>query len=357
MRKVLKKYFIPHHENDYQPHFLREPSVVVIAIFVIFLFGLQLLYSRVVVPSNFFAAILPSVIVELTNSDRAMGSASPLAVSPILVTAAQKKADDMAAKGYFAHTSPEGITPWFWFGEVGYRFSYAGENLAVHFTESQDVETAWLNSPGHRANILNTNFTEIGVAAAEGTYQGVATTFIVEMFGRPALAAAPRPVAPASAIAPLPPPSVSPKPKPKFPQASQPVAVAPHPNPLPIPIPSATRGAKRQSDNLETITMNDMFVAVRNNDAVAAEAGVAPPPSSSRLTSRLKRAITSPRFVLDVIYGLLAIMTGISLIIAIVVEVEKQHPKHIIYGVFLLFLISTSFYASHAWLARHVLII
>ena len=80
------------------------------------------------------------------------------------------------------------MTPWFWFAEANYQFSYAGENLAVFFGDSEDVVDAWLNSPSHRANLLNQQFTEIGIAVAEGTYQGQETTFIVQLFGTPAVA-------------------------------------------------------------------------------------------------------------------------------------------------------------------------
>jgi hypothetical protein len=111
----------------------------------------------------------------------------------LLTVAAQDKANDEATKGYFAHTSPQGLTPWYWFQQVGYNFDYAGENLAVNFSDSEDVTTAWMNSPEHRANILNTDFTQIGIAAAQGVYEGEPTTFVVEEFGTPAPAAAPTP--------------------------------------------------------------------------------------------------------------------------------------------------------------------
>jgi hypothetical protein len=107
-------------------------------------------------------------------------------VNPQLVAAAQAKANDMAAKGYFAHVSPDGRTSWSWFKDAGYAFSYAGENLAVDFTDSGNVNQAWLNSPTHRANIMNGHFTEIGIATAVGEYEGHTTTFVVQMFGTPA---------------------------------------------------------------------------------------------------------------------------------------------------------------------------
>ena len=95
------------------------------------------------------------------------------------------KANDMVANNYFAHTSPSGLTPWYWFEQVGYGFTYAGENLAVNFSDSQDVTNAWMNSAEHRANILNANFTQIGIATATGTYNGAPATYVVEDFGTP----------------------------------------------------------------------------------------------------------------------------------------------------------------------------
>ncbi len=348
MPRPLKHYFLPHFDNDYKPYLLREGAVFGIAIAVVVLFGFQYIYSTLIVGSDFFATILPSVLVEITNADRANASAGPLIMNPVLMSAAKKKAEDMAAKSYFAHTSPEGKTPWYWFGLVGYRFSYAGENLAVHFYESQDVQTAWLNSPGHRANILNTNFTEIGIATAQGTYQGVVTMFVVEMFGRPAVAAT-LPVSNDKQAAnnkPTPPPvkpSTAPAPKP----------ITPPPAPLAV----VTKGVDAEPENLETITADDMFIAVRNTEELAAESPVIPQPSASPIGSWMKRVMTSPRFVIDFLYGLLAVIVAIPLLLAVVVEVERQHPKHIAYGLILLLLISTAFYGSHTWFAAQVVII
>lgn len=140
--------------------------------------------------SGSFAAVISSVLVDLANSDRGTGALGGLAISPVLTAAAQAKADDMALKGYFAHVSPEGKNSWHWFRQQGYTFLYAGENLAVDFSDSIDVERAWMDSPTHRANILNGNFTQIGIATAQGVYQGRSTTFVVQMFGTPAARAA-----------------------------------------------------------------------------------------------------------------------------------------------------------------------
>jgi hypothetical protein len=107
----------------------------------------------------------------------------------LLNQAAQEKADDMAQNGYFAHTSPDGKTPWYWLDQVGYNYSYAGENLAVNFTDSQDVTAAWMNSPEHRANILKANYTEVGTGVAEGMYDGNETIFVAQDFGTPVVTA------------------------------------------------------------------------------------------------------------------------------------------------------------------------
>jgi uncharacterized protein YkwD len=131
------------------------------------------------------SAIYASVLVNLTNQNRVAANISELTVNPLLERAAQMKADDMAAKGYFAHNTPDGKTPWYWFEQAGYQYIYAGENLAVNFTESRDVETAWMNSPGHFLNIMNPKFTEIGIATSSGSYKGRQAVFVVQLFGTP----------------------------------------------------------------------------------------------------------------------------------------------------------------------------
>ena len=160
-----------------------------------YLVGLALLFGLLVGFSSIFnlpvfslsslSAIYANVLADLANKDRNLESISQLAVSESLTKAAQAKADDMAEKSYFAHISPEGRTPWYWMDKVGYEYAYAGENLAINFDESADVDAAWMNSPAHRANIVNTKFTEIGIATAEGFYEGRPTTFVVQMFGTP----------------------------------------------------------------------------------------------------------------------------------------------------------------------------
>jgi hypothetical protein len=106
----------------------------------------------------------------------------------VLDTAAKLKAEDMAKNEYFSHFSPTGVSPWHWFDQAGYVYAHAGENLAIHFTDSSEVVEAWMDSPTHRQNIVNSLYTEIGVGTAKGKFDGYDTVYVVQLFGTPAMA-------------------------------------------------------------------------------------------------------------------------------------------------------------------------
>ena len=122
-------------------------------------------------------------VVSLTNRDRTALGLSTLHFDETLASAAEFKALDMDAKGYFAHTSPEGVTPWTFFDQSGYRYRYAGENLAIHFTDAHDEHEAWMSSQKHRENILSSKYSDIGVAVREISWEGKKTTVVVQLFG------------------------------------------------------------------------------------------------------------------------------------------------------------------------------
>lgn len=124
-------------------------------------------------------------VVYLVNQSRADNNLKPLLINPELSKIAQDKALDMVDNHYFAHTSPTGVTPWFWFSENNYSYKYAGENLAINYDEAQEEHQAWMNSPTHRKNILNPNFTEIGVAKASGIIEGKKSFVTVQVFATP----------------------------------------------------------------------------------------------------------------------------------------------------------------------------
>src|SRR5512146_777130 len=137
----LSDYFFPHPRNAHKPHLFSAASVAVLVFAIVLLEGAYLVQTMFVfLKTDFLASVLPSTLVALTNQDRAAQGLAGVTEDPMLDAAAQAAANDMAAKGYFAHTSPDGKDPWFWLDQAGYRYSYAGQNLAVNFTDSSNVE-------------------------------------------------------------------------------------------------------------------------------------------------------------------------------------------------------------------------
>jgi hypothetical protein len=184
----LHRFLVPSEHNGYRPDSLEARAAGIMLALIMMSFALANVQSLLLVTSDWFtASILPAALVDLTNDERDSEGLTTLTRSARLDAAAQLKADNMAAEGYFSHDSPTGVTPWHWFNEVGYEYAYAGENLAVHFSDSEDVVTAWMNSPGHRANIMNGRYSEIGIGTAKGTYKGSPTVFVVQLFGTPAV--------------------------------------------------------------------------------------------------------------------------------------------------------------------------
>jgi hypothetical protein len=335
MKKVLlalKHAFIPHHHNDYKPHFFREYSIAAILATIIILFGLSAGTSLYIKNTDMIATVLPAVLADLTNEARVANNQLALRRSTTLDQAASLKAQDMAKNSYFAHTSPAGLTPWHWFDKAGYIFIYAGENLAIDFTESVDVENAWLNSPGHRANILSSRFTEIGIATFDGIYNGRATTYVVQMFGTPAFAKTTVTEAPKTAPVTSPKPSVKPAPKPVL----KPVAVAP-----------TVKGEAIEESKLETITETPEFVAVKNNAEVEETPVVAPPPPKKYSAWHERFLFQDSKYV-DTAYKILMGIVFVALIIMMVVEIKRQHPKNILYGVLILIILIVLMYLNRS---------
>lgn len=127
-------------------------------------------------------------ILEWTNFYRAQEGLPKLTSNPILVQAAQTKVDDMFENQYFEHVSPTGISPDKLVLSVGYNYRVTGENLALgDFKDEKDLVDAWMASPGHRANILNPDYTEIGISSGLNKFSNRGTTWIsVQEFGKPA---------------------------------------------------------------------------------------------------------------------------------------------------------------------------
>ena len=110
-------------------------------------------------------------VVDLVNAERVKAGLKPLAADPQLARAARSKAEDMRDNNYFSHESPTYGSFTSLLQKFGIRFRTAGENIAAGYRTPAEVVAAWMNSPGHRSNILNANFSAIGVGyAAGGSY-------------------------------------------------------------------------------------------------------------------------------------------------------------------------------------------
>ncbi|MFT5037005.1 MAG: hypothetical protein ACI9VM_000577 [Candidatus Azotimanducaceae bacterium] len=356
MRSHLKNFFIPHEGNDYRPHSLQKVAVLGMAALVLLSFAFANVQSRVWVQSQWLVStILPAVIVDLTNIERADASLIQVRRNGSLDQAAQRKAEHMAANQYFAHHSPDGISPWHWFSQVGYNFVHAGENLAIYFTDSDEVMQAWMNSPSHRANIMNDTYTEIGIGTASGMYQGAQTVFVVQLFGTPA-AAAPQANADLAAVTP----------------SSQVAFVDDVPSPAPVdttPLIAGSEEIVTQLDDVEiTLSTDKDPVAVLDSPPVQdAEPDEVPDPvysdfvststggipasldpeqitPSDTQTNPVLSAATQPQRVLGILYLFLGLFVAGVLMLSLVIEIKRHHPVQIAYSAGLMAAMSALFY-------------
>lgn len=308
MKKWLKRHFIPHEENGFRPHFLHGKNakqlIGIILFFELILFVLPGLNFVRYFESLNLGAVIPGVLSSLTNVERVSKSLPELRVSEVLNEAARLKAEDMAAKSYFAHTSPEGITPWYWLERVGYSYVYAGENLAVNFVDSEDVTEAWMNSPTHRANIVHGAYTEVGTGVAVGTYQGHRTVFVAQVYGRP------RTVNTSVATY----------------VNTQPVPSRPANQNLAVSVPQATQGNNVSQGNAEEVLSAETQGAVTPKTQ-----------SLNRVTQEVikdffQTAAASPRHNADaVFYSVMSIVT-LALLFNIFIKIKHQHPDLILNG-------------------------
>jgi hypothetical protein len=127
-----------------------------------------------------------SGVIDFTNKERVKQGLAPLKENEKLNLSAKAKAEDLFLRQYFEHESPTGEKVSDLASEAGYRFIILGENLAMgNFKNDEDLVRAWMNSPGHRENILNPNYQEIGVSVIKGTFEGKSTWMAVQHFALP----------------------------------------------------------------------------------------------------------------------------------------------------------------------------
>ena len=135
-----------------------------------------------------------SGLLSSTNSARSSNGVNTLKINSKLAAAAQAKANDMAARNYWSHNTPDGKSPWTFVVAKGYSYQKLGENLATGFNNEQATINGWMASPPHRENLLDSAFTEVGFGYANNpnytSAGGGPMTIVVAFYGKPQVLAA-----------------------------------------------------------------------------------------------------------------------------------------------------------------------
>ncbi len=182
--RTFSQLFWPLPRNDFRPVIVRRWGLAILALLLLAVNGgfLTLQKEQILGESS---EITTEKLLTNTNEVRVKDGLGTLKTSPELTHAATEKVNDMLNRNYWAHTAPDGREPWDFMADGGYHYTTAGENLARGFNTSDGVVKAWLESPTHRANLLDQEYTEIGLAIKTGQIDGQVTTVVVAMYGRP----------------------------------------------------------------------------------------------------------------------------------------------------------------------------
>lgn len=133
--------------------------------------------------------ITAATVTALMNEQRAEAGVGPLRLDSRLTRAAESRMQDMIDGEWWSHQSPDGTSPFVWMTAASYNYVAAAENLAAGFETARLLVDSWIESPGHRANILNPMYADCGIAIIEGrTDRRGQGKSIVVLFGRPAVA-------------------------------------------------------------------------------------------------------------------------------------------------------------------------
>jgi uncharacterized protein YkwD len=184
-KKIIHHLFLPSENNNYRAKALHLDFLtyyLLLAIVFSFSFKFASLSRNIL---GIATDITKEKLFQLTNDQRVKNGLKALSYNEQLAIAASEKAKNMFSKNYWAHYAPDGTTPWNFILSSGYKYEYAGENLAKDFMFSDGVVSAWMDSQTHRENILRPNYEEVGFAVVDGTLNGEETTLVVQMFGKP----------------------------------------------------------------------------------------------------------------------------------------------------------------------------
>lgn len=184
MKDFLSHLFMPRESNNHRAKVLHHTNLFLTIVFLL-LASFLIQGIRVSFPSvlGIQADISSEELLFLTNKERQNAGVGSLVSNEKLSQAANEKAADMFAYNYWAHNSPTGKTPWVFIKSTGYKYVYAGENLARGFTTTESVIKAWMASPDHRANMLSENYQDVGFGVLQGKLNGEETILVVEEFG------------------------------------------------------------------------------------------------------------------------------------------------------------------------------
>jgi len=187
----VKQTLVPRKGNQFRPHLVRPSGLtLVLALIVIAQFTYSFATTGGIQVLGRISDVDTPGLLQKTNDQRVEEGLAPLVTNDQLNKAAYLKAQDMIQNNYWAHTSPNGTTPWKWLADVDYNYSVAGENLAKNYPTSAATVEAWMNSPSHRDNIMNSSYTQVGFATIDGTLEGRPTSLVVAFYGTPSTATA-----------------------------------------------------------------------------------------------------------------------------------------------------------------------
>lgn len=179
-------WFIPNRKNKYHPNILRPIGLSAVLLVA---FAITPVYNIVEAGKFQVLGYATSISVgdlhTLSNQERTQAGLKAYSLNSKLNNAAYAKAQDMFADDYWAHTAPDGTQPWHFISAAGYSYVAAGENLAKDFNTSSGVVSAWMNSSGHRANIMSSTYKDVGYAVVNGNLSGEDTTLVVAMYAAP----------------------------------------------------------------------------------------------------------------------------------------------------------------------------
>jgi hypothetical protein len=377
MDDELRKKYRLHRFLLRLPTLLQRSALLGMTFLVLITFLMTNIYALLWQSSDWLVgAVLPGVVAHLTNVERVNAAVGELTRNPLLDQAARLKAEHMAAEGYFAHNSPGGITPWYWFDQVGYVYAHAGENLAVHFNDSEEVVKAWMNSPTHRDNIVAGKYTEIGIGTAKGRYQGFDTVFVVQMFGTPA-----KPVAAPAPLPATPQPVTSPVIVESVAAATPSAEVITRTTAPAAPVvlaeettvadnavaavetnPVVTDVIPSDSSPVEDIeVVSNPYVISDLSSEIATTSGLEPDFSASEFSAgttapQIAILATQPYRILQLLYIGIGSVVFLLLTLSIIFGWHRNNNRAILYGVALLILMSLLF-ALHVYATRGVFIV